>query len=44
VEHGLAPGAGGFTVISGVERADQLSDDELARIAARGRSHDEDRE
>jgi hypothetical protein len=40
-EHGLA---GGFTVISGVERVDQLSDDELARIAACGRSHDEDRE
>jgi hypothetical protein len=44
VEHGLAPGAGGFTVSSGVERVDQLSDDELARIAALGRSHDEDRE
>ncbi len=35
VEHGLVPGLGGFSVISGVERADDLTDDQLARIAAR---------
>ncbi|WP_372624327.1 hypothetical protein [Falsiroseomonas sp.] len=39
VEHGLA---GGFTVISGVPRADDLTDDQLARIATSGRHYDED--
>jgi hypothetical protein len=33
VEHGMAPQ---FAVISGVPRADDLTDDELARIASRG--------
>ena len=42
IEHGMAPGMQGFTVISGVERADQLRDDELARIATDGRRRDDD--
>jgi len=37
VEHSLA---GPFAVISGVERADDLSDDELARIASSGGDED----
>jgi hypothetical protein len=44
VEHGLAPGAGGFTVISGVPRADDLTDDQLARIAMSGRREDDEAE
>jgi hypothetical protein len=42
VEHGLAPGLGGFSVISGVERADDLTDDQLARIAVSGRREEDD--
>ncbi|WP_372624740.1 hypothetical protein [Falsiroseomonas sp.] len=39
VEHSLA---GGFTVISGVPRADDLTDDQLARIAMGGRHYDDE--
>ena len=40
VEHGLAPN---YTVISGVPRADDdLTDEELMRIAARGRRDDDE--
>ena len=40
VEHGLAPN---YTVISGVPRAaDDLTDEELMRIAARGRRDEDD--
>jgi hypothetical protein len=38
VEHGFA---GPFAVFSGVERADDLTDDELARIASSGRDEDD---
>ncbi len=41
VEHGLAPNAQGFCVISGVERADDLSDEQLMHIARRGIDEDE---
>jgi len=37
IEHGMAP----YAVISGVPRADDLTDDELARIASRGLDEDE---
>ena len=38
VEHGMAPQ---YAIFSGVPRADDFTDDELARIAARGRDEDE---
>ena len=37
IEHGMAP----YAVISGMPRADDLTDDELARIASRGLDEDE---
>ncbi len=41
VEHGLAPNAQGFCVISGVERADDLSDEQLMHTGRRGIDQDE---
>lgn len=38
IEHGLGPGAVALTVLTGVPRADDLGDDELARIAGSGRA------